>query len=78
MHLSGPDACAVLARLTPLDLRDAGLPVGGVARTMMNHMQAIIVRPLPEVYELAVFRSMAGTLAHELTEAMKAVAARAA
>jgi len=78
MHLSGADAAAVLARLTPLDLRDSALPVGAVARSMINHMQAIVLRPLPEVYELAVFRSMASTLKHELIEAMKAVAARAA
>jgi sarcosine oxidase subunit gamma len=41
-------------------------------------MQAIVIRPAPEAYELAVFRSMAGTLVHDVTEAMRRVAARAA
>jgi len=76
-HLTGEDARDVLARLTPLDLRDNSFAVGGVARSTMNHMQAILIRPAPHAYEIAVFRSMAGTLVHELTDAMRAVAVRA-
>ena len=78
VHLSGADARDVLARLMPLDVRDTGLPVGGVARSLLGHMQAMILRPAPDAYEIAVFRAMAGTLAHEVTEAMRSVAARAA
>jgi sarcosine oxidase gamma subunit len=40
-------------------------------------MQALILRPAPEAYDIAVFRSMAGTLVHEITEAMRSVCARA-
>lgn len=77
VHLTGADARAVLARLTPLDLRSGGFAIGTSARTMLNHMQAILIRPAPEAFEIAVFRSMAGTLVHELQEAMRSVAARA-
>jgi heterotetrameric sarcosine oxidase gamma subunit len=77
LHLSGPDARAVLARLTPLDLRDAAFAVGHSARSMISHMQAIMLRPAPDAYDVAVFRSMAGTVVHEMTEAMATVAARA-
>jgi len=78
VHLSGVDARAVLARLTPLDLRDHAMPVDGTARSTINHMQAIVIRPAAEAYEIAVFRSMAGTLVHELQVAMTGVAARSA
>lgn len=78
MHLTGGDARAVLARLTPLDLRDGVFPTGHVARSMIGHMQAILIRNAPEAYEIAVFRAMAGTLLHEIAQAMRAVAARAA
>ena len=77
VHLAGGGARDVLARLTPLDLRESGLPVGGAARSMLGHMQALILRPAPEAYDIAVFRSMAGTLVHEITEAMRSVCARA-
>ena len=74
-RLSGPDMAAVLARLCPLDLR--ALPVGTSARTMLTHLPAIVIRTAPETLEIGVFRSMAGTLEHELSAAMRAVAARA-
>ncbi|MCB1397424.1 MAG: sarcosine oxidase subunit gamma [Rhodobacter sp.] len=77
VHLSGADASAVLARLTPLDLRPSAFAVGTVARTVINHMQALILRGAEDGFEIAVFASMAGTLHHELTEAMRLVAARA-
>ncbi|WP_323036669.1 sarcosine oxidase subunit gamma [Pararhodobacter sp.] len=78
LHLTGPDARAVLARLTPLDLRDAAFGLGHVARTLVGHMSAILIHSAPEAYEIAVFRSMAGTLKHEVSEAMRGVAGRAA
>jgi len=77
VHLSGADAVAVLARLTPLDLRPSAFAVGTSARTLINHMQALILRGAEDGFEIAVFASMAGTLHHELTEAMRRVAARA-
>lgn len=78
MHVSGPDAAALLARLCPLDLRADAFPPGHTARSLIGHMQAIILRDAPEAFEIGVFRSMAETLHHELTEAARKLAARKA
>ncbi|MCG6885441.1 MAG: sarcosine oxidase subunit gamma [Silicimonas sp.] len=75
--LDGAAARDVLARLTPLDLRDSALSENATARTLLGHMTASITRTGPYRYELMVFRSMTQTLIHELTRAMKHVAARA-
>ncbi|MEZ5732894.1 MAG: sarcosine oxidase subunit gamma [Paracoccaceae bacterium] len=78
LALSGPDAEAVLARLVPVDLRDAAFPVGGVIRTGLNHMMMILVREEMDRFMILVFRSMVRSAIHELSVAMEAVAARAA
>ncbi|AHM04158.1 Sarcosine oxidase gamma subunit [Roseibacterium elongatum DSM 19469] len=78
MILEGGDARAVLARLVPVDLSDAALPQGRVIRSGLGHMQALILRAAPDRFEILVFRSMAGTAVHEITRAMRTVAARAA
>jgi heterotetrameric sarcosine oxidase gamma subunit len=74
--LSGADAAEVLARLVPIDLRDTGLAVGHCARTLLGHMNCILIRSGTDQYEVMVFRSMAATATHELDGAMRAVAAR--
>ncbi len=56
-----------LARLVPVDLRPAAFPAVRVLRAPVNHMSAIVLRRTEGV-ELWVFRSMARTLWHELTE----------
>lgn len=76
LALDGEEARDVLARLTPLDLRDAGLPVGATARTLVGHMTASITRVAPFRYEIMVFRSMTHTALEELERAMRHVAAR--
>nr|WP_209427630.1 sarcosine oxidase subunit gamma [Pararhodobacter sp. SW119] len=78
LHLTGSGAEAVLARLIPLDLRLSTFAVHDVARTLLNHMPCLIFRPAKTAFEIYVFRSMAGTAVHELTEAMRSVAARQA
>ncbi|MCB1390885.1 MAG: sarcosine oxidase subunit gamma [Rhodobacteraceae bacterium] len=75
--LEGRMASAVLARLCPLDLRPAAFPVGTSARSTLQHLPALLVRVGDEAFQLASFRSMAGTLVHEIAAAMKNVAARA-
>lgn len=75
-RLEGPTARAILARLIPIDLRDAAFPVGDTARTLLGHMTASVTRTGPDAYDLMVFRSMAATLVHDVTRAMKAIAAR--
>ncbi len=67
----------VLARLTPLDLRPKSFKTGMTQRSMIMHMQASITCLGKFRFRMMVFRSMAQTLVHDLTTAMKSVAARA-
>lgn len=75
-RLEGPTARAILARLTPIDLRDAAFAEGGTARTLLGHMTASVTRIGADAYDLMVFRSMAQTLVHDVTRAMQHQAAR--
>ena len=77
VRLEGAGGEAALSRLVPIDLRAARFPDGSVARTMLGHLGVAVVR-VGEAFELWAFRSMAGTLAHELARAMRGVAARGA
>lgn len=77
LGLSGAGAVDVLARLVPVDLRLAALPVGRVIRTQLNHMNVVILRTGDHAFEILGFRSMARTAWHELETTMLMVAARA-
>ena len=77
LTLSGEAARDVLARLTPLDLRDTAFPEARTARTLLGHMTASLTRIGPLTYEIMVFRSMTATAVHEIARAMKGVATRA-
>lgn len=74
--LEGAAARDVLARLTPIDLRDARFRQGHTARTLLGHMTASLTRLGADSYEIVVFRSMARTAVHEISVAMKGVAGR--
>lgn len=76
LSLTGADALAVLARLVPVDLATMSPPVS--LRSLLNHLPLLLVHPAPEVWQVWSYRSMAGTLVHELNGAMCAVAARRA
>jgi len=76
VEVSGADAVDVLARLVPVDLRAAVFKRGHSARTLVQHMSASITRVGADRFLILVFRSMAGTLVHDLTVAMEAVASR--
>ena len=76
-RLEGRDAAAVLARLTPIDLRAGVFKRGHTARTELRHMPASITRLGEAAFLILVFRSFARTLVHELRDAMESVAARA-
>ncbi|MEM7599026.1 MAG: sarcosine oxidase subunit gamma [Pseudomonadota bacterium] len=78
VRLDGAGADHVLARLTPLDLRASVFKRGHTARTELQHMAASITRVASNGFLILVFRSMADTLCHDLTAAMRGVAARAA
>ncbi len=74
--LSGADAEDVLARLVPMDLSVATFKRGHTARTQIQHMNGSVTRVGADRFLILVFRSMAGTLLHDLQRAMESIAAR--
>lgn len=74
VRLDGAAAADVLARLVPVDV--ARMEAGEGVRTLLNHMTITLIRD-EAGWEIHAMRSMAGTLVHELAEAMRMVAARA-
>ena len=76
VEIASADAVEVLARLVPVDLK--AMKRGHTARTLIGHMTGSVTRLGADRFELMVFRSMAGSLVHDLTEAMEAMAARRA
>ena len=76
MRLEGADAEAVLARLVPVDPRVAQFKRGHTARTMLFHMNCSLTRVGANAFDIMVFRSMAETAVHELSTAMRSVAAQ--
>ena len=77
-RLEGEDAAAVLARLVPVDLHPAIFAAGHTARTLLGHMGCSLTRVGEAAYDIMVMRSMAQSALHELTVAMKSVAAQQA
>ena len=76
LALEGPAVEDILARLVPVDLSLQVFPVGRTARSLIGHMTASVTRLGPQTFELAVMRSMAGTLLHEIEATARKVAAR--
>lgn len=76
VRIEGPLVEAVLARLVPIDLRSVAFKRGHTARTLLQHMSVSITRISENAFQIMAFRSMAGTLVHDLSAAMTAVAAR--
>ena len=74
--LSGGAAEDVLARLVPVDLRVPVFKRGHCLRSQILHMSASITRTGADRFQIMVFRSMAGTLVHDLKRAMAGVASR--
>jgi sarcosine oxidase subunit gamma len=75
--LDGADATAVLARLVPIDLRADAFGPGAAARTLLGHMNCVLMRTGPTRFQIMVFRSMAASCVHDISRAMAMVAARA-
>ena len=76
VRLTGGGAEAVLARLVPLDLREAAFATDRTARTHLGQMAASVTRAGADGFDIAVPRSMADTLLHDLLRAMAQVASR--
>ncbi len=72
LMLTGPDADAILARLTPLDL--ARTPFA--ARSLLGHIPCLIAANAG-TYEIFLMRSFTRSAVHDIETAMRAVAARA-
>jgi sarcosine oxidase subunit gamma len=77
LRLRGAGGDEVLARLCPVDLRPRAFPDGAAARSLLQHATVSIVREDAESLLIFGFRSMAGTLVHEITTAMASVVGRA-
>ncbi len=76
LDLKGESAEAVLARLVPIDLRQSSFKRNHCARTQLGHMPLHITRTGKDAFRLMSFRSMAGTMVHEISRAMDLLAAR--
>ena len=74
--LKGAGAADVLARVTPLDLHSHVFKKGHTARSDLMHMACSITRTGRDTFLIMVFRSMAGTLLHDLQRSMAGVASR--
>lgn len=74
VSLSGKGAQDVMARLCPLEVCAMG--EGDVARSLIGHMSAIIVKR-EAGFEIMVFRAFAKTLVHEVHAVMMSVQAQA-
>jgi sarcosine oxidase subunit gamma len=70
LQISGASARAVLEKLCQLDLHATAFPPGSVARTIMEHLGAIVslVDDAP-TFRLLSARSSAGSFLHSLREA---------
>ena len=66
------------AQRWPMDLRLSAFPVGMAARTPLYHMSMVLMRVSDQGFRLMLFRSMARTAWHEISVALKTLAARAA
>ena len=64
LEVSGPDTLAALERICPLDLHSQNFPVNASARTIMEHMGAIIIRLDPEKFLLLSASSSSGSFLH--------------
>lgn len=66
IELSGVGVQAVLERLCPIDTAPDAFPVGAFARTVMEHMGAIILRKDPKTFILMSASSSAQSFWHAL------------
>lgn len=69
LRLSGRNVRAALGRLCMLDLDDERFPHGSAARTVVEHLGAVILHPEPGIYELWSARSSARSFADAIRAA---------
>ncbi len=76
IELSGARSEEVLARLVPVDLRQTHFKRGHCLRSQLGHMPLHLTRTGNDSFRLMSFRSMAGTMVHEISRAMDLLVAR--
>ena len=74
LRLSGKTAHAALERICPLDLHPDAFPEGRVARTVMEHMGAVILRQGRESFLLLSTSSSACSFLHAVETSLRNVA----
>ena len=73
LDLSGPATHAALERICPLDLHDSAFPLNAAARTVMEHMGAIIIRTGPDSFRLMSASSSAMSFLHAIESSIRYV-----
>jgi len=71
LDLSGQNAVKALERLCPLDLHHSTFPVGSAARTVMEHMGALVIRTAPDSFLLMSASSSGGSFLHALETSLR-------
>ena len=74
LELQCPDAAPILERLFPLDLSDHAFPVGAFARSVAEHMSAVVLRAGADRYLLMSASSSAQSFLHAVTTTLDYVA----
>jgi len=64
LEISGPDVSAAMERLSPVDLSPETFGYNASARTMMEHMGALVVRTGDDAFWLMSASSSAGSFLH--------------
>ena len=73
LRLEGPLVLPALERICPLDLDPAAFAVGSVARTVMEHLGAIILREGPDRFLLLSASSSAHSFLHAVATSCRNV-----
>ena len=66
IRVSGVRSRDVLERICPIDLSPEVFPVGGVSRTIMEHIGTIIFRDADDSYVLLTMRSFGRSMLHAI------------
>ena len=70
LRLTGDQAVSGLERICPLDLHESAMPVGSAARTVMEHLAAIILRETANGFLLLSPSSSARSFQHAVVTSM--------
>ena len=71
IELTGPRATEALRRVCPLDLADSVFAVDGSARTVMEHMGAVVIKTAPQSFLLLSASSSALSFWHAIEQSLK-------